>query len=527
MKPMKPVRLNSLFCSLLLSIFCLFVSSQAHGTLVSLSDFDYSVNSNVVSWQRTNTEFKNLSAFAFLLNNGQLFSVGASCMWPWESPFTLETPSLTENQTVQTIYSSGWAFAALLTDGSLVCWGHPALGGAAPYIAPERQVKSIVSCRRGFLALLDNGTLVSWGGMSALPDDGSRDKHVVSLFGGQTDFAVVLEDTNHQQTIVSCDTSSNKTQLVPSGRKVSFIVSTMSSFTALLDDGSIQSWGNLTTGGNTPSLPKNSKVTTLAAGLSAFSALLDNGMVLCWGDLNQGGASPTLPPGTKATSLFSNENDFAVVLSNGNIFSWGAHGTQSVTVPTYRSWFSTYSYNIDSIIGNGSAFTALCSNPESPTDNKTIVCWGDRAAGGTTPSEKTTGVSAVIPSSLSFTALYHDGTIQSWGEWASSFNGIVPVPSGPISTPTLPKGHTVSSLVSNLNTYVAILDDGSLFLWGGTKDFLDANNEPLGYGYHPEGYAIPLPDGTAALWAASPFYKYTLKSPAKKNATSSDYTRAQ
>ena len=63
---------------------------------------------------------------------------------------------------VKTIYSTGYAFAALKEDGTVAAWGDSSYGGSG---VPEglSGVKTIYSTDYAFAALKEDGTVAAWG----------------------------------------------------------------------------------------------------------------------------------------------------------------------------------------------------------------------------------------------------------------------------------------------------------------------------------------------------------------------------
>ena len=67
------------------------------------------------------------------------------------------------------------------------------------------------------------------------------------------------------------------------------IFSTGSAFCAVLDNGSLHTWGDPRFGGQQPNLPAESQVKSVFSTNFAFCAVLDDGTFHTWGDLNTGG----------------------------------------------------------------------------------------------------------------------------------------------------------------------------------------------------------------------------------------------
>ncbi len=481
---------------------------------------------------RTVTEYKNESAFTVVLDNGKLFSWGRTHLWGDEN---ILAPVVPEGRSVKEIFSSQNAFTALLDNGTILCWGDSNRGGTAPFIAPERQVISIASNEIGFVAILDNGKVVSWGDLDlpqTLLDAEGQGKQVISITSSCEAFAtVVVDPATSQQTIISwgkdmnffpstTEREFNATLEIPSDKKVVSIAAADLAFTALFKDGTIQSWGNQECGGKTPQLSSDKKVVSIAAAEFAFTALFEDGTIQSWGWSQQGGKTPTLPAGATVTKIFANAGDFAALLSggdnDGNILSWGAFSTNDVFSGNSKiitavgpsvwhyigwKWVAPAHSSVKSVVANGASFAAIL-------DDGSVIAWGSLDCGGTTPSLPAgKQVVSITPCSTSFialfstppclagfTALFADGTIQVWG----SFGDLVCGEKTPIK---MPASRRVVALTSDCMTYMALLDDGSLFSWGG--DSLDSQ--------YIDGHLISLPKGTHVLWMASPFEKYVLK----------------
>ena len=89
---------------------------------------------------------------------------------------------------------------------------------------------------------------------------------------------------------------------IPEGRKVKSVFSTNYAFCAILDDGTVHTWGNQRHGGQQANIPQGRKVKSVFSTWSAFCAVLDNGTVHTWGDQNSGGQQPTLPNSSRIAS---------------------------------------------------------------------------------------------------------------------------------------------------------------------------------------------------------------------------------
>lgn len=556
--------LQKLLCSLL---FFGLGATQLKANNFSISDFTLQSKPYLTS-PRTLTEFKNFSAFAAFLDNGQIFS------------FPIAAPQLPDDFIVSQVYSSSIsAFAALSTNGEVISWGNLGNGETTPVIISDvsTDINSIVSNATGFVARRNDGTLVEWGNFSLsseVQDAISSGKKIIQLYAGYTVFIAVLEDpTTHAQTLVSWGynkakpnvptlpgyESLNKTIELTPKTKVISIVATFGAVAALCNDGTVQAWGDPNEGGAAPTLHSGEKIMQLVAGQHAFAAVSDAGHIYAWGNAKMGGSIPNdkidkiIANAKVPTPLYANDIDFAVILNDGNIFSWGAHFKDkdqqliTKTIPVHvtttktKGWWGkpssdSKSDSIKFIIPNGESFAAVTVDSAG---NNRILSWGsanEENSPGRVTSSKGDGsnnpvpaVSYIVPSLFSFTVLYQDRTIQSWGKWANGKTDI--------KTPTLLKTDgtplKVASLTSNVNAYMAILEDGSLFYWGGACSALtDGSLQPsddFSYGkpiFISAEVPTPKVPTPKALWLASPFAKYIYNGALPTDSSMENTTRA-
>lgn len=463
--------------------------------------------------------FSSQNAFTALLDNGTILCWGGS---------DVVAPFIAPERKVCSVASNKKDFVAILDNGTAVAWGPLELPQTLPdEINKFYQDHPPIVDQYGYPeypqlleSLADQVKAAPTYGLKELPpsllEAEDQNKQVVSITSSDEAFAAVVADpATSLQTIISWgkhedsgqETTGdelNATIEIPAGVKVTSIAANRDAFAALLDNGTIKVWGDKSFAGEAPQLPSDKKVVSLAATDFAFTALFADGTIQSWGHQQDGGKTPTLPAGSTVTKIFATEGDFAALLSggenDGNILSWGAFSTSDVfsgnskliktvgsSIWNYIGWKSSHS-SVKSVVANTTSFAAIL-------DDGSVIAWGLPQDGGATPSFLLTTQKAVsiTPCGASFTALFADGSIQSWGGWGgTAFGGTTPS--------NLPYFHRVKSLTSDYNTYMAILDDGSLFSWGG-----DGNTEC------PEGQLIQLPEKTKALWMASPFEKHVLK----------------
>jgi alpha-tubulin suppressor-like RCC1 family protein len=221
--------------------------------------------------------------------------------------------------------TGGFQTCALLSDGSVRCWGYNADGelgdgGTTPSSIPVTvsSIGAATAIAAGGLhtcALISDGSVQCWGDNSngELGDGGTTPSSIPVLVTGLSNTATAIAaGFDH-----TC---------------------------ALLIDGSVQCWGDnsngqLGDGGTTPSsIPVlvtglSNTATAIAAGFSHSCALLSDGSVQCWGDnfygqLGDGTTTDSSIPVTVSgiiTVMAIATGDFhtCAVFSDGSVQCWG------------------------------------------------------------------------------------------------------------------------------------------------------------------------------------------------------------
>ena len=168
------------------------------------------------------------------------------------------------------IQATNAAFAAILEDGSVVTWGNKFFGGDSSAVQHQlRGVQQIQATERAFAAILEDGSVVTWGdeyagGDSSAVRDQLRGVQQIQATGQVS--AEILEDGSAE--------------------------SPGAAFAAILEDGSVVTWGDRGYGSDTSAVRDQLKdVLKIQATSSAFVAILADGSVVTWGDEYSGGDS--------------------------------------------------------------------------------------------------------------------------------------------------------------------------------------------------------------------------------------------
>ncbi|WP_319587183.1 DUF4347 domain-containing protein [uncultured Desulfobulbus sp.] len=219
-------------------------------------------------------------------------------------------------------------------------------------------------------------------------------------------------------------------------------------FAALKADGSVVTWGDSGSGGD------SSTVASSLAGVQqiystgfAFAALKADGSVVTWGDSGSGGDSSTVASFlTGVQQIYSTEYAFAALKADGSVVTWGwsGFGGDSSTVASSLT-------GVQQIYSTGFAFAALKADGS-------VVTWGDSGSGGdsSTVASSLAGVQQIYSTGHAFAALKADGSVVTWGDSGS----------GGDSSTVASSLTGVQQIYSNMNAFAALKADGSVVTWG-------------------------------------------------------------
>ncbi len=240
------------------------------------------------------------------------------------------------------------------------------------------------------------------------------------------------------------DSSSVASQL----SQVTQIFSTGSAFAALKADGSVVTWGHSDYGGDSSTVAdKLSQVTQIFSTFRAFAALKADGSVVAWGDSDYGGDSSTVASQlSQVAQIFSTFRAFAALKADGSVVAWGDSdwGGDSSTVADKLS-------QVTQIFSTGTAFAALKADGS-------VVTWGDSSSGGNsnTVADKLSQVTQIFSTFRAFAALKADGSVVAWGD--SDYGGDSSTVASQLSQ--------VTQIFSTRYAFAALKADGSVVTWG-------------------------------------------------------------
>jgi len=520
------------------------------GSVQSVYRGSFATHTGSVWENGNGSEFPNNHAFAAITSTGSVASWGSassggnSSVATWDSisgtySYSSATGSLTSNVTA--IYSNPFAFAALKTNGSVVTWGDTENGGNSTIVnslnsvvtegpsvfgSLSSNVTRIYSTGGAFAALKTNGSVVTWGKIS---NGGNSTPVLINTINGY--------DTQEEGQSVAGLLSSNVTS----------IYSNWGAFAALKNNGSVVTWGNIGWGGNpsavnyyytgntttvaeTKSVASNltSNVTTLFSNAYAFAALKNDGSVIAWGDRESGGnttvttalnvngnwsvaevASVEGRLASNVSFIYSSAYAFAALKKDGSVVTWGSlHAGGNSSAVTFSNRFNENGLRNDSLVEGASVSGLLNSNVISIytnleafaalKSNGSVVTWGNVLSGGNSSvvtynyingnqtisqsanvsSSLSSGVVAIYSNDNAFAALKENGSVVTWGNTLYGGNSTITslIESGDsanynsniseISSVANSLTSNVTAVYSNSKAFAALKKDGSVVAWG-------------------------------------------------------------
>ncbi|OLQ06603.1 C4-dicarboxylate transport protein 1 [Symbiodinium microadriaticum] len=353
---------------------------------------------------------------------------------------------------VQQIQATIGAFAAILGDGSVVTWGDPDLGGDSTDVQDQlKNVQQIQASYRAFAAILGDGSVVTWG------DAGD---------GG--------------------DSSAVKEQL----KNVQQIQAASFAFAAILGDGSVVSWGDAGCGGDNSAVQGQLKnVQQIQAASFSFAAILGGGSVVTWGDAGCGGDNSAVQDQLKTVQqVQATDGAFAAILRDGSVVAWGAAGCGGD-----NSAVQDQLKNVQQIQAASDAFAAILGDG-------TVVTWGDAACGGDSSAVKDQlqNVQQIQASYCAFAAILGDGSVVTWGD----------ADDGGDSSDVQDKLKNVQQIQATTSAFAAILADGSVVTWGDadcggdSSDVQDKLKNVQQIQASESVFVAILGDGSVVTWSA-------------------------
>ena len=191
---------------------------------------------------------------------------------------------------------------------------------------------------------------------------------------------------------------------------------------------------------------------------AAFAAIRDDGSVITWGDPETGGDSSNVSKLIQkdVVQIFATRKAFAALKTDGSVVAWGdkrqGGNTKEVDKLLERG--------VKRIFSTGTAFVAL-------KEDKTVVAWGDPERGGSFGEVKQKNLNniSLVASTFSendnmsetFAALRTDGSVITWGDRSNRDDS---------NTISIKKLKNVSQIIPNHQAFAFLLNNGKVKVIG-------------------------------------------------------------
>jgi alpha-tubulin suppressor-like RCC1 family protein len=354
--------------------------------------------------------------------------------------------SLATALTYNSRHQIGRAFAAHRSDNAIVTWGLAGFGdvGVVPHVA------SIASTNGAFAAIMEDGSLNCWGSAlyggdcSSITSTTIQNIYPVSKHMSSTTGAFAAIDSDGKVyawgSALSGSDFSYVAELLLDG--VVSIDTCGVGFVAIKEENVLVPWASTTVGDPevwsvVDAQLGGGTVKRIYGNEAAFCLLMTDGSVYCWGDSSYGGNGP-ISPLTNIDDIFVTDSAFAALDTSGNVYTWG-------DVTSGGDSSSVILINVATISSTGTAFAAL-------KNDGTVVTWGNAAYGGDSSSVAPllTQVLKIYSSYEGFVALTVSGTVIGWGTDATP-----PAISDP-----------VIDISAGLYAFSALTTTGIVSVWG-------------------------------------------------------------
>lgn len=385
---------------------------------------------------------------------------------------------------------------ALRNDGSIVAWrinmDRNDFEKQTPVVVEMNttgpKATEMFSILRYGAALREDGSVILWNslnpdGVITVPEGLDGTIPAITIVGSESAFAAVRSDGS----VVMFgkddlgDFEQYQQDLDGSQHKVVSLHATNTSFAALMDNGSVVTWGNISDAdrdklavqvpGHGPGSREQDRhlmIDSIYTTRGAFAAIKGDGAVVTWGDVGSGadlGEKQRFLNGDVATvSIAATEGAFAALRSDGRVIAWGDVKTGGAAqfdrgdIPDnywtdaskteYQPWLKEDYGDVNDPDGIDwdTVFRELVYTGNNMPEN---------------PAELDEGVVSVHAHNSGFTAIKTNGASQVWG--ANTYF--------PAEVKATLSAQAVKRVFADQGIFVAEMADGSLVQWGYEHEF--------------------------------------------------------
>ena len=291
---------------------------------------------------------------------------------------------------------------ALKNDGSVVTWGqyplHFNYSHLPPELRPTSDIVDVATKSYYFSALRSDGVAVAWG-------DGwyKRIDNVVKIYSHYK--SLYFLDTEGKVTIIGPDSldifGQEEEKLIKS------VHSNLNATLVIYEDNSIKASGEMGYGANISGVDLSAGVEKIVFNDYSFSALLSNGKVVSWGSASYGGDSAALNL-LDVIDITATSDGYTALKSDNTLVSWGAD----------KANFNPTGLDLTGAKNIFSSYGALAILKEDGS----VLTLGSTHTGGNSTGLDLTNVKKVFSANNGFAVLKNDGSALSWGSDYNSIN---------------------------------------------------------------------------------------------------------
>eukprot|EP01034_Spumella_vulgaris_P028822 gene28822-35752_t len=220
----------------------------------------------------------------------------------------------------------------------------------------------------------------------------------------------------------------------------------------------VVSWGSAADGGDSSVVAHLlTNVNKVVECVNAFAALKTDGTVVTWGQVTSTAGCSAWRSGVNMTSLYATEHTFAGLTATGGVYVCGAAGRGGRigddVRPMVEARYAKVSNGVQFIWPGKSAFVAYNAA------HGIAAAWGLQSMGGdlsSVQSEVAANVISVAHTDGAFAALKEDGSVVTWG--SQDFGGD--------SSAVTSQLQNIKRIYSNGGAFAALNTTGGVVTWG-------------------------------------------------------------